>query len=115
METEGQVDIKKIFSSLSDETKQVLISMGHASHHVGFVFPAIKASSGLEEEIVLQALSTLKSNNLVQQGKIENGQFVPDDKGARYRLPKEIRRSLLKDIVKLDDQEIEQLLKDWKK
>jgi predicted transcriptional regulator len=111
MEQENVPDVKTVFEILSDEGKRLLIAMSHASHNSGMKIDAIRATSNLEDKKLEQALSLLGKNNLVQCGKMENREFVLNKDGDRFRLPYDVKKSVLTDIVKLDKQKVEELLR----
>ena len=111
MEQEANPDVKAVFQTLSEDGKKLLISMSHGSHESGMRLEAIQATSGLKAEKLEQALSLLTGNSLVQHGKLEEREFNLSKDGNRYRLPLEVRKSVLSDIVKLDKQQVDELLK----
>lgn len=111
MEQAVESDVRAVFQSLPEDGKKLLISLSHASHKSGVKIDVIKATSGLDGEKLEQALSQLRANNLVQLGKLENREFISTEDGDRFRLPKDVRKSVLSDVVGLDNRQVEELLK----
>ncbi|MFC1710058.1 hypothetical protein ACFL0F_00150 [Patescibacteria group bacterium] len=105
MEQESQPNVKEIFSSLSEDSKNLLIAMSIASHKIGMKIDAIEATSGFDEKQLTPALDSLISNQLVQPGKLIEHKFAVDNKGDRFRLPLDVREFVLKDIVGLSAME----------
>lgn len=69
------------------------------------IFPTL--SEGGKELLILMS----HASHMVQQGRLENREFIVDDKGERFRLPLNVRRSVFEDIVKLAPSKVEDLLR----
>ena len=104
---EAEASITEVFSSLSKKGKELLLSLVHSSSLVGMKRDAILFTPQVSRDELEAGLRELMGKKLVIQGytstRGREQKFLEDPTGDRFALPLEVKRSVLKDILKLPE------------